>query len=132
MAHSAVVPLHPAKSNAGLHLIGDLYECQEGMAYFCDAQALRALCLRLVNEAELSVVGDFFHQFGADGGVTGTVVLAESHLAIHTWPEKRYVTLDVYVCNYTHDNRPKARRLFDSLLAVFRPANPRLHTVDRE
>jgi S-adenosylmethionine decarboxylase len=132
MAHNAVVSLRPAKANVGLHLLGDLYECQGDDTFFFDASALRDICIKLVNEAGLTVVGDFFHQFGDDGGVTGTVVLAESHLAIHTWPEKRYVTLDVYVCNYTSNNRPKARRLFNALVELFRPANPHVHSVDRE
>lgn len=86
----------------------------------------------LACEAGLTVVGDYFHQFGDGGGVTGVVVLAESHLSVHTWPEKRYVTVDVYVCNYTTDNRAKAHRLFDDLLSTFQPADPRIHAVDRE
>ncbi|MFN4195262.1 MAG: S-adenosylmethionine decarboxylase family protein [Thermosynechococcus sp.] len=77
-------------------------------------------------------LGELFHQFGEAGGVTGAVVLAESHLAIHTWPEKRYVTLDVYVCNYSQDNRGKAQALFDQLVAVFDPELPRTQCVERE
>ncbi|MBP7329038.1 MAG: S-adenosylmethionine decarboxylase, partial [Alicycliphilus sp.] len=52
-------------------------------------------------------------------------------LSIHTWPEAGYVTLDVYVCNYTENNRPKAQQLFDDLLAAFNPNDPHLHRVDR-
>jgi spermidine synthase len=44
----------------------------------------------------------------ASPGVTGTVLLAESHLAIHTWPETGSVTIDVYVCNFSADNSGKA------------------------
>ena len=46
------------------------------------------------------------------------MVLAESHLAIHTWPERQGLTLDVYVCNYSADNSAKARRLFDQLVEL--------------
>ena len=53
----------------------------------------------------LTEVGKFFHQFDGEGGVTGMIVLAESHMSLHTWPEKKYVTLDVYVCSFTQDNR---------------------------
>ena len=59
------------------------------------------------------------------------VVLAESHLSIHTWPESGYVTLDVYVCNYSTNNRPKAQKLFDELQAAFSPSDPHLHRVER-
>ena len=60
-------------------------------------------------DAGLTIVGDSFHQF-APQGVTGTVLLAESHLAIHTWPEHGFVTVDVYVCNLATDNTAKAER----------------------
>ena len=65
------------------------------------------------------------------GGVTGMVVLAESHMSIHTWPEKRYVTVDVYVCSYTQDNRPRARQLYQSLLDAFKPERENSHSVER-
>ena len=63
--------------------------------------------------------------------MTGVVVLAESHLSIHTWPEAGYVTLDVYVCNYSTNNRPKAEKLFETILTAFNPADPHLHRVER-
>ena len=49
------------------------------------------------------------------------LLLAESHLAIHTWPERSAVTLDVYVCNFMQDNSGKARDLLEALLRAFRP-----------
>lgn len=132
MTHNPVAAARPTKVQLGIHLIGDLYDCQGDFLYFVDGEALKTLCLSAVREAGLTVVGDLFHQFGEGGGVTGAVVLAESHLAIHTWPEKRYVTLDVYVCNYSQDNRAKAQKLFDRLLAVFAPRSPRIQRVERE
>ena len=53
--------------------------------------------------------------------VTGTVVLAESHFALHTWPEIRGVTLDVYVCNFSADNSALAHGLFAETIAAFTP-----------
>lgn len=129
---AAVSTLRPGKVTLGLHLIGDLYGCDGEERYFYDAQSLREHCVAAVAEAGLTVVGDYFHAFGEAGGVTGVVILAESHLAIHTWPEKRYVTLDVYVCNYTEDNRHKAKRLFDAIVAIYRPQHMNFHSVDRE
>ena len=54
-------------------------------------------------------------------GVTGTVVLAESHLAVHTWPEIASVTLDIYVCNFSGDNSHRAHALFDEVISFFVP-----------
>ncbi len=120
-----------ARSATGLHLIGDLYNCSCDERLMLDADFLEAFCKQCVTEAGLTIVGSLFHSFGEGDGITGVVVLAESHLSIHTWPESGYVTLDVYVCNYSSDNRPKAQQLFDSILAAFNPADPHLHRVER-
>jgi S-adenosylmethionine decarboxylase len=132
---AATAALEPtSKAGAGLHLIGDLYECAAEARFMVDAATLRRRCLRLVREAGLTAVGSCFHQFGqpnAGGGVTGVVVLMESHMSVHTWPEKGYVTVDVYVCNYSTDNRAKARKLFQGLLDTFHPADPRVVSVAR-
>jgi S-adenosylmethionine decarboxylase len=123
--------LHSVKETPGLHVMGDLYNVQCDDQFMVDANLLRTHCLRLVEEAGLSSVGDFFHQFDGAGGVTGMVVLAESHMSIHTWPEKKYVTVDVYVCSYTQDNRPRARELYQSLLDTFQPERENAHSVER-
>ncbi|HRP20788.1 MAG TPA: adenosylmethionine decarboxylase [Alicycliphilus sp.] len=130
----SVVPIAPAatpRKATGLHLIGDLYGCLCDSRLMLDAEYLETFCKERVAAAGLTAVGSLFHSFGEGGGVTGVVVLAESHLSIHTWPEAGYVTLDVYVCNYTENNRPKAQKLFDDLLAAFNPNDPHLHRVDR-
>ena len=108
----------------GLHLIADLHECRCAARLLSDAAALRELCLEVCSTPGLSVVGQVFHQFGgADGpaGATGAVVLAESHLAVHTWPELRSVTLDLYVCNFSQDNSAAARAACERLIAAFAP-----------
>ena len=88
----------------GLHLTADLYDCRADPGLLVDAQALAQLCRTSVENARLTVVDEKFFSFpdyqGLKSGVTGAVLLAESHLAIHTWPERRSVTLDVYVCNF--------------------------------
>ena len=113
----------------GLHIIADLYGCARDAAdALTDAQRLRALCVDACREAGLTVLGEHFYQFDGDGGgqqggSTGTVVLAESHLAVHTWPERDAATLDVYVCNYTADNSGRAERVYAHLVAALRPAD---------
>ena len=88
----------------GLHLTADLFDCRSSRELMADRGVLQEDCIRLERRSGLTVVGDDFHQFasvdGEPGGVTGLVLLAESHLAVHTWPELNAVTLDVYVCNF--------------------------------
>lgn len=112
----------------GLHLTADLHGCRADPALMCRPEALRSLCLEAVGEVGLQPVGELFHRFpsargisgtGSPGGVTGVVLLAESHLAVHTWPEQLAVTLDVYVCNLGTDNSARAVALMDRLVGAF-------------
>ncbi|MEN3371720.1 adenosylmethionine decarboxylase [Dechloromonas sp. ZS-1] len=111
----------------GLHLIADLHDCTCPAAHLLDRAMLAHFCADACRRHGLTVVGELFHAFtspdGEPAGVTGTVVLAESHLAVHTWPELRAVTVDLYVCNYSGDNSTAARRLFDTVLAHFAPGS---------
>jgi S-adenosylmethionine decarboxylase len=115
----------------GLHLTADLRGCSPKETALTDPDALRGLCLRSVAAAGLQPVGELFHTFPAAGGVTGVVLLAESHLAVHTWPELQAVTLDVYVCNYGADNSARAHALLDALLAAFRAERVERHALER-
>ena len=91
-----------------------------------DAERLGAHCLQAVADAGLQAVAQLFHTFPASahgpGGVTATVLLAESHLCVHTWPEQAAVTLDVYVCNFGGDHSAKAQALMGALQGLFKPA----------
>ena len=120
-----------ARQSPGLHLIGDLYGCRGHAGLMTDAPALEAFCKQAVLDAGLTIVGSLFHSFGAGQGVTGAVVRAESHLAIHTWPEDALVTLDVYVCNYRGDSSARAEALFGALQQAFAPADACVHRVWR-
>jgi len=127
----------------GLHLTADLRDCPVHAPPMTDPAALRTLCLAAVAAAGLQPVGELFHRFKAAAGapvgapvstpvgVTGVVLLAESHLAVHTWPEIAGVTLDVYVCNMGTDNTAKAHALLAALLAAFEPGRVEQHALMR-
>jgi S-adenosylmethionine decarboxylase len=118
----------------GLHLVADLHHCR-GDVPLDDPDALRTLCLSAVADAGLHSVGSLFHPFvGEDGqaqGVTGVVLLVESHLAVHTWPELRSVTADVYVCNFGADNSARAEAVMARLVEVFRPDDRKIERMQR-
>lgn len=119
----------------GIHLIADLYRCSGTAVALTQRDALERLCVGECRDAGLTPLGAYFHQFldedGEAAGVTGTVVLAESHLAIHTWPESGNVTLDVYVCNYSRDNSDRARLVYRRLFDVLQPQDAVEHEVVR-
>lgn len=119
----------------GIHLLGDLHSCRCPPSFLLDAPSLEQFCVAACARHGLTVVGRFFHQFtdskGNPAGVTGTVVLAESHLAIHTWPEIAGATLDVYVCNFSADNSQPAHQLFAELIATLKPENAEKREIVR-
>ncbi|TWO70863.1 adenosylmethionine decarboxylase [Caenimonas sedimenti] len=119
----------------GLHLTADLYQCRCEAAWLTDAQKLGAWVAAAVEATGLQVVNRLFHTFpGTDkgpGGVTATVLLAESHVCLHTWPEQKAVTCDVYVCNFGGDHTVKARNLMLALVERFQPEWTEQRSLDR-
>lgn len=115
----------------GLHLTADLLDCAGPGAIMTCPEALREHCLRAVHDAGLTAVGELFHRFDGGGGVTGVVLLAESHLAVHTWPELGAATLDAYVCNLRGDHSARAHALVDALVAAFAPRQVERHQIQR-
>jgi hypothetical protein len=60
-----------------------------------------------------------------------SVLLAESHLCVHTWPEQRAVTLDVYVCNFGGDRSARAQALLEAMVALFRSGHVERRALQR-
>lgn len=79
----------------GRHLIAEYYECDAQVLN--DTELVRRAMLDAAHAVGATVLGDVFHHFDPQG-VSGTVVIAESHLSIHTWPENGYVAVDIYTC----------------------------------
>jgi S-adenosylmethionine decarboxylase len=77
------------------HVLAELYRCDDALL-----EDLAAIRLRMLATAHLigaTVVGEVFHHFSPHG-VSGVVVIAESHLSIHTWPENSYAAIDIFTC----------------------------------
>lgn len=72
----------------------------------------------LLAEHALEKVGLSRHTFD-NGSFTVAYCLKESHICVHTWPEFRQLTLDVYLCNYLQDNAPKVRQIADAFISYF-------------
>lgn len=63
-----------------------------------DAVALETILVNAAGAAGARVLSAHFHHFGGEHGVTGVVLLAESRITIHTWPEHRFAALDILMC----------------------------------
>ncbi|MEE8057685.1 MAG: adenosylmethionine decarboxylase [Pseudomonadales bacterium] len=78
----------------GQHL---LIECR-GQHAMLDSDGLKALMTRAAAAGGATVLVHHFHEFGGHGGITGVLVLAESHITVHTWPEYQYAAFDIFMC----------------------------------
>ncbi|MDF8364653.1 MULTISPECIES: bifunctional adenosylmethionine decarboxylase/class I SAM-dependent methyltransferase [Achromobacter] len=117
----------------GTHLTADLYSCAR-TDLMTDLEGLQEVCRRFLG-ARLTIVGEKWHQFegrdGEAGGITGALVLAESHFAIHTWPELHRLTMDVYVCNMTSDHSDDAKQAISSIASYFEAAYTQWNDLTR-
>ena len=80
----------------GTHLVLELKDCRREL--LTDLDFLRSTLLSAAVEAGTTVMGDSFHYFDPYDGVSGVVIIAESHLSIHTWPEYGYAAADIFTC----------------------------------
>jgi len=82
----------------GRHLLLELRDCNK--AVLDDLRYLENALVSAAEEAGATVLGKSFHQF-APQGVSGVVLIAESHLSLHTWPEHAYAAVDIFTCGTT-------------------------------
>lgn len=87
---------HPIATNAlGQHWILDLYDCP--VSLLTHPEPVKRLMLAAAADMQATVVGAHFHAFSPHG-VSGVVIIQESHLTVHTWPEHGYAAIDVFSC----------------------------------
>lgn len=79
------------------HRISELWGVQNGLQ-LTEAEVLESTLMTVARKLELTVVNSFTHTFEPHG-LSSVLILAESHLAVHTWPENRYLHLDVFTCS---------------------------------
>jgi len=79
----------------GKHLIVEMYDCDVKVLDSIDL--LRKALLEAAKSTKSTIIREFFHKFSPQG-VTGVIVIAESHITIHTWPEYNYAAIDIFTC----------------------------------
>lgn len=85
----------------GNHLIVELYDCDHDIIN--DLKQVEKIMIDAAVEAKATVVEHRFHKF-APHGISGVLIIAESHFAIHTWPEYGYCAVDIFTCGNLTDN----------------------------
>ena len=89
---------------AGSHLIIDLWEAR-GLD---DEDRIRQALLDAVEAAGATLLHIHLHRFTPFGGVSGVAVLSESHISVHTWPERGYAAFDIFMCGNTEPRKALA------------------------
>lgn len=107
---------------AGTHLIIDLF----GARGLDDIRHIERTLRRCVDEAGATLLHIHLHHFTPNHGVSGVAVLAESHISIHTWPERGYAALDIFMCG-----KARPERCLSVLKRAFHPASIRVKEVLR-
>jgi S-adenosylmethionine decarboxylase len=111
-------------AGVGLHLLADFYGV--GAPQLRDAAALEALLRAAARQAGAQVLGSHFHAFGEEDGVTGVVLLSESHISVHTWPESGFAAIDIFMCGSADPERA-----LEELARVLRPARRQVTRAHR-
>ncbi len=95
---------------AGMHLLVDLW----GASNLADPDHIDRALREAAMAAGATILHSHFHHFSPNGGVSGVIVLAESHISIHTWPERDFAAVDIFMCGACdpHLSVPVLRRAF--------------------
>lgn len=114
---------HPHRP-AGTHLLADFYGLDAAQLVSCDA--IDALLRAGAEAAGARILHSHFHSFGDAMGVTGVVLLAESHISIHTWPEFGFAAADIFMCG-----EAQPRLALDIIETALKPASSIVQTIAR-
>lgn len=98
----------------GNHYLIDYYECNSDILSI--VKKIKEIMLEAGKKGNLHIVGEYFHQF-KPYGVSGVLILKESHFTIHTWPEYNYASVDLYLCDRTVNVMKITEYLFVELKA---------------
>ena len=114
----------PVGSVLGRHVIIELHGCVAGMLN--QEEVLRPSLIEAAEQAGATVVESVFHRFSPHG-LSGVVVIAESHITVHTWPEHSYAAVDVFTCG----EPGLADRIRDQLVERFKADNVYCRSLER-
>lgn len=109
----------------GTHLLADMAGIEPGL--LVDCAKIEHLLRKAATAAGAQVLHSHFHSFGSGLGVTGVVLLAESHISIHTWPENGFAAADIFMCGASQPH--VALEVIEDAL---QPEYSEVRTVDRE
>jgi len=117
------------KPFTGLHILGEI--TTEEIKKLESLPQARKYIHNIIKKYRLHELNSFYYKFSKGGGFTALISLIESHISIHTWPELGYLTLDVYLCNYSKDNSMICKKVFGEISNYFNPLKATKRLIKR-
>ncbi|MFQ5620726.1 MAG: adenosylmethionine decarboxylase [Candidatus Nanoarchaeia archaeon] len=108
----------------GAHILVNFYDADPNQLN--DIQSLKQILTKAALKAEMKILNETFHKFSPQG-VTGILLLAESHISIHTWPEKKSAAADIFCCAGIE----RAEKAADELIALIKAERTQKRIVHR-
>lgn len=108
----------------GSHILADLHGIDAKTLR--DAHYLESLLKHAALRAGAQVLSAHFHSFGAEEGVTGIVLLKESHISVHTWPESEFAALDIFMCGSA-----SPQLALEDLVRCLKPSRQKVERTER-
>jgi len=108
----------------GKHILAEFYGCSH--KFLNDVKSVEEFMINAAQVANATIIDSIFHTFEPHG-VSGVIVIAESHLAIHTWPEYGFASVDIYTCGETTD----PWKAFEYIEEVLEPENSSVFELKR-
>jgi len=108
--------------HAGVHLIAEFWNGR----IIEDKKEIKKILISAVEKANCTPLNIVIHKFEPQG-ITGVVLLAESHLTLHSWPEYNYVAIDIFTCG----DRAVPDKALDYLKEIFAPEKVEIQKVER-
>ena len=112
----------PQNAHVGLHVLADFWHGIQ----ITEPAELRALLSEAAKIGNKTILGEVSHAF-TPHGLTGVLLLAESHIAIHTWPEFNYMSIDIFACGDTQGTHDA----LDYLKQQLKPERVEIHNIKR-
>lgn len=107
-----------------IHILGELYGVDPQILSYVDN--IEPIIRKISQDCKFKVLTSSFHQFQPHG-VTGFLLLAESHLSIHTWPEEEFLAVDIFSCG----SEEQALLAFEMLVKELAPVEVEKRVIDR-
>lgn len=118
---------------SGQHILADFYRCQCDTSYLTSIDRIKNILRKKIKEYELTplVEAQYIFESEVDSAYSFVILLSESHISLHSFPEEKYLSMDCYTCNYSRDNTEATKKVYEFLKEIFKPEKVDYKFIER-